>query len=475
MSLWQWKPYHVFSVLFKIGLNKFRISETRIPNRMIPKNRIASQHLYCMQYILLIIISTMAGCKKAQDETISMPNRIPRPDGSVVYSTAILDSVSIINKTTSWHNTNKSFTSLFNMQFSLYSGFELTDDKKFIPFNHTNQNTYNINKTYYWQSPGAYVYTDLTGDGQKDLWAFFYKNPWPTNAKGLNLFTEYQRDSTSHDVQFGLTEVRKIVLSDIDNDGSKEIVLFSTGYDSSPFPGDSISIFYPKEKKYQNLCLDLGYFQGGTTGDINGDGLVDIVAYSGGSKVVPIHPTAYLNLGNRKFKLSNQIFRGFTITNDDNYYTVELFDMNNDGLLDLLLGGREKLRVVMNSAGTFNRSTAINVPIDPGLALMDFAFMDFDGDGKADILTMSNKDLYQGYALRLYLNRGKIFVNATKDYFNAYEEKGKNTWIKWIRLFDQDKDGDLDIVADGLYGELFDNKSKIHWENKTGYFTMVKK
>jgi len=360
------------------------------------------------------------------------------------------------------------------MQFSLYSGLELTDDKKFIPFNYSNQNSYNINKTYYWQSPGAYVYTDLTGDGKKDLWAFFYKNPWPTNGKGLNLFSEYQADSTKYDIQFGLTEVRKIVLSDLDNDGNKEIVLFSTGYDSSPFPGDSISIFYPKEKTYQNLCADLGYFQGGTTGDINGDGLVDIVAYSGGSKAVPIHPTAYLNMGNRNFKLSNQIFKGFTITNDDNYYTVELFDMNNDGLLDLLLGGREKLRVILNSGGTFNRATAINIPIDPGLALMDFAFLDFDGDGKADILTLSNKDLYQGYSLRLYLNRGKTFVNATKDYFNTFEEKGTNTWIKWIRLFDQDKDGDLDIVADGLYGALFDNKTKIHWENNTGYFTMIK-
>jgi hypothetical protein len=65
-------------------------------------------------------------------------------------------------------------------------------------------------------------------------------------------------------------------------------------------------------------------------------------------------------------------------------------------------------------------------------------------------------------------------VNATKDYFNNSEEKGLNTWIKWVRLFDQDKDGDVDIVADGLYGTLFDNRNNIHWENNTGYFTMKK-
>ena len=428
--------------------------------------------LLLMQYILLIIVFLTMGCKKTAVD--APPNRVPKPDGTIVYSTAILDSVSLINKTTSWHNTNKSFSTLFNMQFSLYSGFELTPAQQFIPFNYTNQNTWSANKTYYWQSPGAYVFTDLTGDGKKDLWAFLYRNPWPTNTKGLNLFTEYEADSTSYNVQFGLTEVRKIVLSDIDNDGNIEVVLFSTGYDRDPFPGDSISIFYPKDKAYQYLCSDLGFFQGGTTGDINGDGLMDIIAYSGGSKSVPIHPTAYLNQGNRRFKLSNHIFKGFTITNDDNYYTVELFDMNNDGLLDLLLGGNEKLRLILNNAGTFNRATAINIPIETGLALMDLAFMDFDEDGKTDILAMNNKDLYQGYALRLYLNRGKSFVNATKDYFNNSEEKGLNTWIKWIRLFDQDKDGDIDIVADGFYGELFDNRSKIHWQNNSGYFTMVK-
>jgi hypothetical protein len=436
----------------------------------VPKR--ATAHLFLLQYILLITVFLTMGCKKTTVD--APPNRVPKPDGTVVYSTAILDSVSLINKTTSWHNTNKSFSSLFNMQFSLYSGFELTDAQQFIPFNYTNQNTWSANKTYYWQSPGAYVYTDLTGDGKKDLWSFFYRNPWPTNARGLNLFTEYEADSTRFKVQHGLTEVRKIVLSDLDNDGNKEIVLFSTGFDRDPFPGDSISIFYPKENTYQNLCSDLGYFQGGTAGDINGDGLIDIVAYSGGSKAVPIHPTAYLNQGNRKFKLSNQIFKGFTITNDDNYYTVELFDMNNDGLLDLLLGGNEKLRLILNNTGTFNRSAAINIPIETGLALMDLAFMDFDEDGKTDILAMNNMDLYQGYALRLYLNRGKSFVNATKDYFNNTEEKGLNTWIKWIRLFDQDKDGDIDIVADGLYGALFDSRSKIHWQNNSGYFTMVK-
>jgi len=69
-----------------------------------------ARHLFYLQYILLIIVLLMNGCKKTTVESTPIPNRIPKPDGSIVYSTTILDSVSPINKTTSWHNTNKSFT-----------------------------------------------------------------------------------------------------------------------------------------------------------------------------------------------------------------------------------------------------------------------------------------------------------------------------------------------------------------------------
>ena len=101
---------------------------------------------------------------------------------------------------------------------------------------------------------------------------------------------------------------------------------------------------------------------------------------------------------------------------------------------------------------------------------MDVAFLDFDGDGSLDILTMNNMSAYQGYALRLYLNRGTKFIDVTKEYFDVFEEGGKNTLIKWIHLFDYDKDGDLDVVADGLYGELYNNKSKVFWQNNSGFF-----
>jgi hypothetical protein len=264
------------------------------------------------------------------------------------------------------------------------------------------------------------------------------------------------------------------VISELNQDGKNELLLFSTGYDNQPFPGDKIGIFNPNTRTYQYLDKDIGYFQGGAAGDLNKDGNTDIVAFSGGSKLVPIHPTAYFNKGNMNFELANQIFKGFSNTTDDNYFTVELIDMNSDGQLDLCLGGKNRLRIVPFTNGVFNKKEAISIKIQPEHEVLDMLFLDFDEDGKLDILTLNNVNGYQGYSLQLYLNRDKNYLEVTREYIDKNQESGKDTWIKWLRLFDYDKDGDLDIVADGLHGSTFNKQTQLYWKNNNGYFVWTR-
>jgi hypothetical protein len=363
-------------------------------------------------------------------------------------------------------------TQLFDVFLSRYWGFEFLANGTLLPYNTSTTNTWNASKSYYYNDLGTYLYTDFNGDGKKDLWAYYWKNPWPTNALGLHLYSEYEKNPNIYDLQIGLTQVRKCVVSDMDNDNSPDIMLFSSGYDGMPFPGDSLAIFYPKNVKYQFLSKDIGYFHGGATGDINNDGLIDIIAYSGGSAAIPVHPTCYINKGGQTFELNNKVFKNFTQM--DNYYTVELFDINNDGKLDLFLGSSKTLRVIPNINGDFDRSKAIDFPIDTNLEIMDIAFLDFDFDSKIDVLTMSNKN-YNGYGLRLFLNKGTSFLESTKNYFDVTDGEGKIAWIKWIRLFDYDLDGDIDVVGDGLFGELNGSKGKrIYWRNNAGKFNQTK-
>lgn len=388
-------------------------------------------------------------------------------DKVLIFPIAQLDSLSNINKTTSWFNTNRSFTQLLNVQKTKYNGFEYTSNG-FIPFIAGSWSESKV-PYYYWSEVGMYLYTDLTGDGKKDLYTYYLKAPWPTNARGLNFFSEYEKQPSTYDLQYGLTQVRKCVISDINNDKFNEIVLFSSGYDGMPFPGDSIGIFYPRKLQYQYLAKEIGYFHGGATGDINNDGLIDIVAYSGGSAIIPVHPVAYINKGNDVFTLTNTIFKGFD--NQDNFYTVELFDVNKDGKLDLVLGRKDLILIILQENGMFDRQKAIALTVESGLELMDVAFFDFNKDGNIDLLAMSNVNSYNGYKLSLYLKENNSFRNATNEYFNQFSGTGTNNWVAWIRLFDYDTDGDIDIVGDGFYGEL--NGHIMYWKNDQGKFIQV--
>jgi hypothetical protein len=439
-----------------------------------------------MKYYTLLFLSIFIfACSKTNNSTTtSSPSNPTAPiapiinppstNQSILYPVNTLDSFSAINKTTSWYNTTRAMTQLFDVFASKYWGFQLQNNGALTPYNSSTTSTWSASNEYYWNDLGTYLYTDFTGDGNKDLWAYYWKNPWPTNMTGLHLFSEYEIRQGVYDLQKGLTQVRKCVVSDMDNDKRPDIMLFSSGYDKHPFPGDSLAIFYPNDMKYQYLSKDIGYYHGGAVGDINNDGLVDIVGYSGWSAVIPVHPTCYLNKGNRVFELNKEVFLNFN-QNIDNYYTVELFDINADGNLDLFLGASKVLRVIPGSSGGFNRSKAIDFPVDPSEEIMDLAFLDFDFDGKIDVLTMSNKAGYNGYSLKLYLNKGASFIDGTKNYFDVTEEVGNSAWIKWIRLFDCDGDGDIDVVADGLFGDLQGNKGKrIYWKNDFGKFRQIK-
>ena len=385
----------------------------------------------------------------------------------IVYPVSELNNYSSINKKTSWYRTNMAFDQLFDVPSSRFRGFEKDNNGDINLFVTGTYNQNKVNCCYYWNDLGQYLFTDLDGDGTKDLWAYYWKAPWPTNDNGLHLFVGNVETNENYNLQTGLTQVRKNVLSDFDNDGKNEITLFSSGYDGDPFPGDSLGIFDLDSKKYKYLTNDIGYFHGGATGDVNNDGFEDIIAYSGGSALIPTHPVFYQNDGSGNFELNNDIFLNFT--DADNYYTVELFDIDNDGLLDLFLGTRGLLLVIKNENGIYDRSSGINIQTNSSLEVLDIDFFDFDGDNIKEILVMNNTNGYSGYSLNLYKFTFQNNSDITSNYFDETKLQGtSNTWIKWLHVFDYDRDGDLDIVGDGLFGDINDNK--IHWKNEIGKF-----
>ena len=134
----------------------------------------------------------------------------------------------------------------------------------------------------------------------------------------------------------------------------------------------------------------------------------------------------------------------------------------------MFLGSTGVLLVIKNENGTFDRLKGINIQSDTNLEVMDIDFFDFDNDNIKEVLVMNNVSSYQGHSLNLYKFSFQSNSQITSSYFYETKFEGNNSWIKWIHIFDSDKDGDLDIVGDGLFGDI--NGNKIYWKNESGKF-----
>lgn len=428
---------------------------------------------------ILIILSSCSKNAGEQSENInsdssSLNNSNESSQSSELsFPTSALDNYSKINKNTSWYRTNNSFNQIYKLHETKYLGFEY---KQNVGFSFFNKETYERDKEeccYYWYDRGQYLYTDLNGDAIKDIWIYYHKAIWPRNQQGLHLFVDSK--SEKYDLQLGLTQVRKNVLSDFNNDGINEIMLFSTGWDVEPYPGDSIAFFNVNNKKYNYLSDEIGFFHGGATGDIDLDGKEDIIAYSintfSDGFEIPGHPVFYKNSGSLQFDLKNEIFLNFNQSpgHSEQFDTVELFDIDNDGQLDLFLGGGQRLIVIKNDNGIFDYSKGINIQ-EKELTPHDIDFFDFDNDGIKDILVL-NTNAYNGYSINLYKFTFADFSEITENFFTEttyFGTQEQHTWLKWLHIFDRDNDGDLDIVGDGLFGDIVD--SNIFWRNDNGKF-----
>ena len=433
--------------------------------------------------ILVLGLFFIFSCSKTDSSTVQAPvNATPsNPVAPVVttpsvlvYPVKMLDSFSSINKTTSWYLTNNAFSGVVDVTRTKYWGFQLLNGS-YIPYNTSTTGSWDPNNNYYWQDFGGYIYSDLNKDGNKDLFVYYLKAPWPTNLAGLSLFSEYDINPNNYDLQKGLTQPRKLALADFNNDGYNEVMMFSSGYDGAPFPGDSLAYFNVRNKTYRFLSQDIGYFHGGATGDINNDGKTDILGSSGGSMVIPIHLMSYTNLGNENFQLNKSIFQGFGASGNDNFYTVELMDLNKDDKLDLVLGGNGIAIVVPQVNGIFTRSNAKVLPVASNQAPLDFDFLDLNGDGNLDIIATSTINNYQGYSVSIFINNNGNYEDKTADYLDKYNFPSANgTWIKWLYLYDVDGDGDLDFVGDGYFGDFVANShygvKRVYWKNNSGKF-----
>lgn len=169
---------------------------------------------------------------------------------------------------------------------------------------------------------------------------------------------------------------------------------------------------------------------------------------------------------------------------------IVVFDIDNDGDEDLFMasgGGDYKapksvfnqILLINDGSGNFTHSTSLIPPLTFNASTAES--VDFNNDGLMDIFLGGGVvpgQYPQAHKSMLLQNTGERLVDVTETLFPNLENIGIVTDVKW---YDMDKDGDLDLVVAGHYRpiEIFLNEGEYFQrlatsiENKLGWFNTI--
>lgn len=438
-------------------------------------------------FLIVLILFFTLKCSEDSSPSTSDNNEDNFFDFSGL-SVEMMLNYSSINKNTSWYITNQRHNYL-DLRHSNYRNIRYFEQQNV--FQATSQ--WGPEEQMWFHEIGSYFYTDFNNDGRKEIWQTYLKAPWPSNMKEISLYSSYpdkildtnaQASSLNFEGHFTLTQTRKAVLSDLNKDGNLEIIMFSHGLDSAEGDGDSLAVFYPanlalnQPSRYEYLDR-VGYWHGGAVGDIDNNGFPDIVGYNASNQNNDYEVFVYFNNGQSLSGSRSDINR---TSNEANMYTVELFDLNKDSNLDLVLSRDENITILWgDGSGTYDwqyKSVYISPDNNQTHLAVDIDFLDFNLDGSVDLLL--NYTNYNGMYIKVISIKDNVFQDLTPELFlddTSIVEIG--FWAKWLIIKDVNGDGFLDILADGIFSGKVNQfphlGESVYWLNNTqGKFNFLR-
>lgn len=375
-------------------------------------------------------------------------------------------------------------------------------------------------------SPEIKAVGDLNNDGIDDLIIDYYETavqPLVLLGSQSGIFQQLQYDEPSA----ARRHIRNGELADLNNDGFLDFVGFTTGDPGERWiaqVGTDYGVSIPRGQSDLVLMNVQGsdfvefsvpevrvndWNHGGSTGDINNDGFIDVLPLSEGEqeRTVPLE-----NIDGNNFVLGDSEYGS-----DISYYLtpdLDAGDLNNDGLIDIVVALQNQndrspdgnnqigmLRVIYgdgdfdfsdNSKSIFgdmwlsqqqasqlenNTSTAqagsgmVEGTVITGPTNVEI--IDVDSDGLNDILLgqfITTSGLWVTSGFKFYKNTGSEFVDATSIYF-PNQQTNRNVDFAdpsefstpYIHNFLQN-----DINGDGLLDLVLQHDGKSNWHDVNG-------
>lgn len=256
---------------------------------------------------------------------------------------------------------------------------------------------------------------------------------------------------------------------DLDNDGNLDFLFLGIRRDTTP----SSPVFISNNHVYLNqgdntfqtkLCgidslftADVDFF------DYNKDGFQDVVVCAAGMLLANTH----WETGVAKFGTHADFFTKIYLNNHDGTFRnsgvelphiglgkIDVQDYNNDGLEDLLISGRDSIKVSPEDKGEGLRNWYVILATNNGHGF-DFdtlyhayrnvygVFQDTDKDGDEDIFILGGD----------YTNKNSVNIQLVNNNnkFENHETFVKGYAISFVDFADYDRDGDADMLVLGTH------------------------
>jgi len=361
-------------------------------------------------------------------------------------------------------------------------------------------------------APEIKVVADLNNDGRDDIWLDYYESDVPslvlygTAEGGFVAETNMQGDIARRHIRNG-------EVADINNDGWLDLMGFTTGDPGNRLEAEGYNLKGRHVPRGQQdlLLMNLqggGFAEmeipeirrndwnhGGSAGDINGDGWIEILPLSEGEKH---HTVPLVNHEGKKHTLSRHSYSSEIsrmLTSD-----VDAGDLNGDGIDDMVfnmmpidgasnrkLSRLGSIRVIYGDKDmnfkdnlqlkfgeswvsdaqfaelteNYSHETPMKMPdgwvMHTVVGPTNIEIMDINGDDRPDILQaffIAGTGLWQTSGFKAYINMGDCFADGTDYHFPAQQTNRAlhtqmyhhTNYVHNFRSGDVNNDGLKDIV-----------------------------